>query len=308
MLHSSSLSFVLTELLFMAGLKGKGLLPSDSWILTCDLSGLPLVFIGTALFIFGTICILPEIEGCRAVCVLVVVEKSWCVYVCNGLGQVCGWGREAGKSIVVPVLFWPEGRKPWKWGVERRRKKGHSDTVSVIGFEISFLFQSVLVFLKCRVCVINSRVNIHHHPSFWRGNIFCYFVCVWHACSFGSSQKWQSRSHLGFLQICRINSILFSYFFGLQPFQSPFLFSLGFFLWLCLCVCVSRSFIITAKYRFSLLWITAQVNKCLVYLLFNLPLVAIQRKNKHQNFFCLSSFLFGHFRHQMIGVIINISL
>lgn len=91
-------------------------------------------------------------------CVLVVVEKSWCVYVCNGLGQVCGWGREAGKSIVVPVLFWPEGRKPWKWGVERRRKKGHSDTVSVIGFEISFLFQSVLVFLKCRVCVINSRV------------------------------------------------------------------------------------------------------------------------------------------------------
>lgn len=63
-------------------------------------------------------------------------EESWCacwpgtsVRVCVCL-CVCGRSSKAGKSIVVPVLFWPEGRKPWKWGVERRRNKWHSNTVS----------------------------------------------------------------------------------------------------------------------------------------------------------------------------------
>lgn len=34
----------------------------------------------------------------------------------------------AGRSIIVPVLFWPEGRKRGKWRVERRREKCHSKT------------------------------------------------------------------------------------------------------------------------------------------------------------------------------------
>lgn len=53
-----------------------------------------------------------------------MVEKSWCA--CWPGTSVCGRGRKAGRSIVVSVLFWPEGRKPWKWGVESRRKKCHS--------------------------------------------------------------------------------------------------------------------------------------------------------------------------------------
>lgn len=145
MFHRISLSSVLTELLFMSDLwEGKEFYPLTPEILTSDLSGLPPVFIGTTLFMFGRICVVPQIEGCRAACVVVVVvEKSWfaywpetsmCVYMCM---CVCVWlwgqGKKAERSIVVSALFWPEGRKPWKWGAKRRRKKCHSNTVSVKG-------------------------------------------------------------------------------------------------------------------------------------------------------------------------------
>ncbi len=55
--------------------------------LTCDLSGLPPVFIGSALFMFGRIRVVTQIEGCRAACV--VVEKSWCVCWCGTSVRAC---------------------------------------------------------------------------------------------------------------------------------------------------------------------------------------------------------------------------
>lgn len=113
---------------------GKDFYPLNPGILTYDLSRLPPVFIGTELFMFGRICVVPQIRGMPGWILRwlwVVVEKSWCA--CWPGTSVCGRGRKAGRSIVVSVLFWPEGRKPWKWGVESRRKKCHSNAVSVKG-------------------------------------------------------------------------------------------------------------------------------------------------------------------------------
>lgn len=42
---------------------GKDFYPLNPGILTCDLSGLPLVFIGTELFMFGRTCVVPQIRG-----------------------------------------------------------------------------------------------------------------------------------------------------------------------------------------------------------------------------------------------------
>ena len=76
--HSISLSSVLTELLMVTSGGGKGVLPYDPRILTCDISGLPSVFIGTVLFMFATVCVAPQIGGCRAACV-VVKKVTACV-------------------------------------------------------------------------------------------------------------------------------------------------------------------------------------------------------------------------------------
>lgn len=80
---------------------GKEFYPLAPGILTCDLSGLPPVFIGTILFMFGTICVVLQIEGCRAACV--VVEESWCVcwpgtsvYVCEMCVSV--WPGQKGRE------------------------------------------------------------------------------------------------------------------------------------------------------------------------------------------------------------------
>lgn len=108
---------------------GKEFYPLNPGILTCDLSGLPPVFIGTKLFMFGSICVVPQIERCRAE-FRCGEEVAACMLASDERVFVLGQGRKAGRSI-VPVLFWPGGRKPWKWGVERRRKKCLCNTVSV---------------------------------------------------------------------------------------------------------------------------------------------------------------------------------
>lgn len=130
MLHSVLLSSVLTELLFMGDLRRERsftLWPwnTNMWPQQTSSS----FYWHHAVYVWHTLCS------------VVVVEKSWCVCVCwpgtSVFVCVCvcqrGKGKMAGRSIVVPMLFWPQGRKLWKWGVERRRKKCHSDTVGVKG-------------------------------------------------------------------------------------------------------------------------------------------------------------------------------
>lgn len=113
---------------------GEGVLPSDPGMLTCELSGLPPVFIGTELFMFSTILL--QIDGCGAS--RAVAERSRRVVYVRGpdVGLcvcVVGAEKQPGRGIVVPALLWPEGRKPWKWGVERRGTKCLSNTASVKG-------------------------------------------------------------------------------------------------------------------------------------------------------------------------------
>ena len=84
--------------------------PLTPGILTCDLSGLPPVFIGNGLFTFGRIpCCASDrkiqicVRGSGGVCVCV------CVYVC-----VCVEQKERGGALLSLCSFGPEGRKPWK--------------------------------------------------------------------------------------------------------------------------------------------------------------------------------------------------
>lgn len=65
-------------------------------------------------------------DGGAVVCVM-AWDICMCVSVC-----MAGTKRQGG-VLLSPLLFWPEGRKPWKWGVERKRKKCHSSSVSVKG-------------------------------------------------------------------------------------------------------------------------------------------------------------------------------
>lgn len=67
---------------------------------------------------------MPQIEGCSLLWRRGFgVDVGLCVFV-------CGQGTWAWRSIVMPVLFWPEGRKLWKWGVERRSKTRCCNTES----------------------------------------------------------------------------------------------------------------------------------------------------------------------------------
>lgn len=85
---------------------GKEFYPLTPGILTCDLSGLPLVFIGTVLFMLGSV--LPQIFGYGAAFLGFFLEK---VGACVGKSAWTWRGQNSRVLYCCPsaLLAWKEG-------------------------------------------------------------------------------------------------------------------------------------------------------------------------------------------------------